>query len=196
MYKIHNKKIILASASPRRKDILEKTGLKFRVEPGNYDENFIPGMQPRTLARYLSMKKAESIAWKYKKALIIAADTFIVFRSKIFGKPLTEIEAKKMLITLNGKTHSVITGFTIIDTENKRTLSRSIETKVTFRKLTEREIDTYIRSKEPFDKAGAYAIQGLGALLIRKIEGDYLNVVGLPLNALVQSLLKFGVKVK
>jgi len=189
------KKIILASASPRRKEILEITGLKFSVCVSDYEEDLSLKLPPRDLARFLSRKKAETIAHKYKNAIIIAADTVIVFKNRILGKPHRDKEAGKMLRLLNGRSHSVITGFTILDTGSGKKLSRSVETKVYFKRLSMEEIRAYVRSKEPLDKAGAYAIQGLGAVFIERIEGDFFNVVGLPLCALTESLKEFGVYV-
>ena len=189
------RKIILASASPRRKEILKITGLNFAVCTSDYEEEINLPLRPRELARFLSRKKAEVVAHKYKNAVIIAADTFIVFKNRLLGKPRTDKEAEKMLGMLNGKMHSVITGFTIIDTANNKILSRSVETKVYFKKLGVEEISAYVSSKEPLNKAGAYAIQGLGAVFIKKIDGDFFNVMGLPLCALTESLKKFGVNV-
>jgi septum formation protein len=189
------KKIILASASPRRKEILGITGLKFAVCKSDYEEDLGLKLNPRELARYLSRKKAETVADKYKDTIIIAADTFIVFKNKLLGKPHDDTEAEKMLNMLNGKAHSVITGFTIIDTGSTKKISRSVETKVYFKRLSSEEIRAYVGSKEPLGKAGAYAIQGLGAVFIEKIEGDYFNVVGLPLFALTNSLREFGVNI-
>jgi septum formation protein len=189
------KTIILASASPRRRELLKLTGLEFKVDESDYEEDMDLNLIPQKLAQLLSKKKAESVASKYKNAIIIGADTFIVLKGKILGKPHTADEARRMLRLLNGKTHSVITGFTIIETENGKIFSRSTETKVFFRKLTTKEIESYIKTKEPLDKAGAYAIQGLGAVLVKKIEGDFFNVMGLPLNALVQGLKEFGIHV-
>jgi septum formation protein len=189
------KKIILASASPRRKEILRITGLRFAVCASVYKEEITLPLTPRKLARHLSRKKAEAVAHKYKNAIIIAADTFIVFKNRLLGKPRTDKEAETMLRMLAGKAHSVITGFTIIDTGSNKILSRSVETKVYFKKSGREEITAYVRSKEPLDKAGAYAIQGLGAVLIEKIDGDFFNVMGLPLCALTESLKKFGVYV-
>ncbi len=128
-------------------------------------------------------------------AIVIAADTFGVFDGRILGKPHTEEEARRMLEALNGKSHSVITGFSVIDTGTNKVLSKSVETRVYIRKLTPAEIDAYVRSKEPLDKAGAYAIQGLGAVIVERIEGDYYNVVGLPLSALAEALKVFGIDV-
>jgi len=189
------RKIILASASPHRRELLEKLGLQFEVIPGNEEENIDVTIAPHKLAQELSYKKSRAVADKNKNALVIAADTFIVFQGKVMGKPLTDSEAYAMLKTLNGKSHKVITGFTIIDTENGKTLSHSVETKIYMKSLSPAEIDNYVKSREPLDKAGAYAIQGLGAVIIEKIAGDYSNVVGLPLNALSESLREFGIHI-
>src|SRR4030043_132770 len=189
------KKIILASGSPRRKELLEKIGLKFEVESSNYEEDIYPGLQPHDVAQKISLKKAGIVASKHKNVVIIAADTFIVFDGQILGKPSTANESRKMLQKLNGKSHSVITGFSVIDTAKNKTLSRSVETIVFLKKLTPSEIDTYVKSKEPLDKAGGYAIQGLGAVIVDRIEGDYLNVAGLPLSALTEALKEFGIHI-
>ena len=185
----------MASASPRRKELLEQIGLNFRVEPSNYQENIRPDLEPHDLARSLSLGKARLVARNHRNALVIAADTFIVLEGKILGKPRTQTEAREMLKTMNGKAHSVITGFTIMDADSHKTLSRSVETTVHLRKLGPAELDAYVRSKEPMDKAGGYAIQGLGSVIVERIEGDYSNVIGLPLSALAESLKEFGVHV-
>jgi len=187
--------IILASASPRRKELLGLIGLKFRVDVSDYEEDLGLKLKPHELAKYLSYEKARAVAHKYKDALIIAADTFIVFRGKLLGKPHTEKEALRMLMMLNGKLHSVITGYTVIDTSSGKRSSNSIETKVWFRKITIDELRAYVKTGEPLDKAGAYAIQGIGSLIIKKIEGDYFNVIGLPVASLAVTLKKFGISV-
>lgn len=189
------RKIILASASPRRKELLEKVGLKFEVEPGDCEEIVATGLEAHEVVRRLSREKAESVARKHRNAVIIAADTVVLIGDKILGKPHNRNEAKKMLRTLSGKSHAVITGFTIIDTDKKKVLSKSVETKVYIRKLNPKEIDAYVKSGEPLDKAGGYAIQGLGSVIVEKIEGDYFNVVGLPLSALSESLKELGIDV-
>jgi septum formation protein len=189
------RKIILASASARRKEILGKTGLKFSVDAGDYKEDMDLALKPRQLARFLSSEKAKAVAVKYASALVIAADTFIVFQGSLLGKPHTREEARRMLTLLNGRQHSVLTGFTVIDTRTGKKLSRSVETKVFFKKMTGQEIESYVKTGEPLDKAGAYAIQGFGAVLVKKIEGDYFNVMGLPLRSLTGVLRKFGVSV-
>lgn len=189
------KQIILASASPRRKEVLEKTGLKFQVDAGSYEEDLGLAMGPHKLARFLSLEKAKAVAAKYKNTLIIAADTIVILKGEVLGKPHTAKESMRMLSLLNGRTHSVVTGFTVIDTGSNKKISRSVETRVTFSKLTVDEIKAYVKSGEPLDKAGAYGVQGLGAVLVKRIEGDYFNVMGLPLSSLTEALKKFGVYV-
>ncbi|MBN1169037.1 septum formation inhibitor Maf [Candidatus Woesebacteria bacterium] len=187
------KRIILASGSPRRKEILEKSGLVFEVIPSKYEENMSDAIPPMELAKKLSLGKASDVADSQEGAVVIGADTFIAFEGKVLGKPINENDAKEMLKRMSGKSHSVITGFTIIDTDSKQTLSHAVETKVYFKKLTNEEIDSYVSTGEPLDKAGSYAIQGLGAILVEKIEGDYFNVMGLPLNSLVEKLKEFDI---
>ena len=189
------KRIILASASPRRKELLENIGLKFEVEPSDYPEDMRSGLSPDELARAISLEKARVVASRHRNAIVIAADTFIVFRGKIMGKPGTEAEARKMLMRLRGKPHSVITGFTILDTDENRVFTKSVETVVYIKNLTSEEVDAYVKSGEPLDKAGAYAIQGLGSIIVERIEGDYFNVIGLPLSALAEGLKDFGIHV-
>jgi len=189
------KTIILASASPRRKELLEKIGLRFKVEPSHYEEDMHSELEPHEFARKISLEKAAAVASKHKNAIVIAADTFIVFGGQILGKPHTESDARKMLGTINGMSHSVITGFSIMDTGKNKTITKSVETKIHIRKLTPAEIDAYVKSKEPLDKAGAYAIQGLGAVFVERIEGDYFNVIGLPLSALTEALKEFGINI-
>ena len=175
--------------------MLEKIGLKFEVEPSNYEEDMGSGLSPKRLAESISLGKAKAVARKHRNAIVIAADTFIALEGKIMGKPNTEAEARRMLTTLRGKSHSVITGFTIMDTEKNKALTRSVETIIHIKDLTPEEIDAYVRSKEPLDKAGAYAIQGLGSVIVERIEGDYFNVIGLPLSALAECLKEFGVHI-
>ncbi len=185
--------IILASASPRRKELLSLIDLKFKVHVSDYEEDLGLKLKPRELAKFLSLEKARAVAPKYNDAVIIAADTFIVFKGKLLGKPHTEKEALRMLTMLNGKLHSVITGYTVIDTRRGKRSSVAVETKVWFRKMTIDELRAYVKTGEPLDKAGAYAIQGIGSLIVKKIEGDYFNVIGLPVASLSATLKKFGI---
>jgi septum formation protein len=187
------KEIILASKSPRRKELLGKIGLKFKVEPSNYIETIDSNLEPGELAMSISREKALAVACKRKNAIVIAADTFGVFEGNIIGKPNTEDEARKMLMMLSGKPHSVVTGFTIVDRDENKIVSKSVETKVYIKQLTDREIYAYVKSKEPMGKAGAYAIQGLGSVIVERIEGDYFNVMGLPLYTLTENLKEFGI---
>jgi septum formation protein len=188
-----NRTIILASASPRRKELLEKIGLKFKVDPSDSNEILRLDISPERMVKAISNEKALKVAKKYADAIIIAADTLGIFNGKIITKPANRDEAKAMLLELSDKSHRVITGFTILDTASKKVTSHTVETKVYFKKLTEEEIDHYINSGEPLDKAGAYGIQGLGSVLIKKIAGDFYNVIGLPISALADNLKKFGV---
>lgn len=189
------RKIILASASPRRKELLQKIGLRFVIEPGDGDEEIDSALEPHEFVRQISMKKALSVAARYKNAIIIAADTIGIIDHKILGKPHTTDEARKMLQTISGKTHVVITGFAVVDTATNKTISRTVDTQVFIRSLTGSEINAYVSTGEPLDKAGAYAIQGLGSVIVERIDGDYYNVMGLPLNALSQVLREFGINV-
>ncbi len=186
--------IVLASASPRRKELLALAGLKFTVDAGDYEEDLSRNLKPHDLAKFLSREKARAVSHKYPNALIIAADTFIVFRNELMGKPHTEKEAARMLTLLSGKSHAVITGYTVLHMKSGKTVSRSVETKVWFKRLSPAEIRAYVKTGEPLDKAGAYAIQGRGSLIVRKIEGDYCNVIGLPLAALAETLRRFGLR--
>jgi septum formation protein len=189
------KRIILASASPRRKELLEKIGLKFEVDASDCAEEIDPALEPDELVHRISLAKAKSVASRHKDTIIIAADTIGVIGKKLLGKPHTADEARKMLAQISGKSHEVITGFTVLDTASNKVFSGTVNTKVYIKKLTGQEIAAYVRTGEPLDKAGAYGIQGLGAVIVEKIEGDYYNVMGLPLNALTNALKEFGVNV-
>ncbi len=189
------RQIILASQSPRRKKLLEQIGLKIKVVPSNIDEKLNPRLSPKGQAETLSLEKAEMVAEKYPDAVIIAADTIVDSNGDILGKPKSIDEAKRMIKKLQGKTHTVITGFTITNTATKKTITDSVETKVSFRKLNESEIKNYVKKENPMDKAGAYGIQGVGVTLLEKINGDFSNVVGLPLSKVIPALKKFGIDV-
>jgi septum formation protein len=180
------KQIILASASPRRKELLKKAGIKFKAIKSEIDERIYHNANPYELVKKLSLEKAKNVFMKNKKSIIIAADTIVVFDNKILGKPKDENDAKKMLSILSGNEHSIITGFTIIN-ENK-IITKSQETKVYMRKITDNEIDSYIKTKEPSGKAGAYAIQGIAKKFVTKIKGDLSNAIGLPIDTLLKNL--------
>ncbi len=174
---------------------MRKTGLHFKVERSGVDENATAAVEPHELAKTISLAKAKAVARRHRNAIVIAADTLGVLDGEILGKPRSAQEAADMLAKLSGRAHSVITGFTVMDADDNKTVSQSVETTVHIRKLDQSEIDAYVRSEEPLDKAGAYAIQGRGAVLVERIEGDYSNVVGLPLCALAETLKDFGVRV-
>lgn len=191
------KKVVLASQSPNRKMILEQVGLKFEICPSDYEEDMTLKMLPIDLVRHLSEGKAKDVAKKYRNqdAVIIAAETIVAFENEVFGKPKTPEKAKELLSRLSGKAHSAITGFTIIDTNTGKAISKSVETKVYFKELLPEEIDAYIATGEPLQKAGAYGIQSMGALLVSKIDGDFTNIAGLPIFHVAEELKNFGIKI-
>lgn len=191
------KQIILASKSPRRRELLEKAGIKFKIAESKFEEYFDPKLNPRELVEKLSLEKAKAVYRKNSraggnKAIIIAADTLIVCDGKVLGKPKNEKDAKRMLQFLSGKVHSIITAFTIIDGDLNKIITKSEETKIHMRKINDNEINGYVQTNEPFDKAGAYAVQGIAEKFIEKIEGNFDNAVGLPLNSLMKELKKIG----
>lgn len=189
------RKIILASTSPRRKQLLKQLGLEFEVIPSNVEEVLNPRLKPRHQAEELAMQKAQAVARDFDDAIIIGADTLVAVGDEILGKPANEQEAKRMLKKLRGRQHTVVTGFVLIDTANARTLVKSVETKVWFKKLSPQEISSFVEKEKPYDKAGGYAINELAALFVEKIEGDFYNVVGLPLFTLGKELNKLGVSI-
>lgn len=189
------KQVILASASPRRKKLLEQIGLTIKVVPSSIDEKLNPRLGPKGQAEELSLEKAHFVAEKYPDHVIIAADTIVYIQGDILGKPKNMDEAKRMIKKLQGKTHSVFTGFTILHQATKKTITDSVETKVTFRKLNDSEIKNYLKKEKPLDKAGGYGVQGIGAVLLESIKGDFFNVVGLPLSKVIPALKKFGIEI-
>ncbi len=182
------RKLILASASPRRQALLKNLGLDFQVCPAGIDESVFPGEDAAAYPLRIAMKKALAVAADKEDAIVLAADTAVIVDDDILGKPKSTEEAKTMLQRLSGREHIVVTGIGLVDTAGGRTLSCAEQTIVYFHSLKEAEIDAYLASGEPMDKAGAYGIQGLGALLIRKVDGDYFNVMGLPLSKLYRLL--------
>ena len=177
--------IILASQSPRRQELLKLITNDFEIKVSNVDETLPSGISPKDAVLYLSKIKAEP--FKNDSDTIIGADTVVALDGKILGKPKNDENAREMLKFLSGKAHSVFTGVTLIKGDITR--SFAVETKVKFFDLTDEEIDEYIKTGEPADKAGAYGIQGYGSLLVEKIDGDYFNVVGLPVSKLARELL-------
>ena len=191
-------KFILASNSPRRKELLSMIGLEFEVKPANIDENITDYFDFSDYVMKLSKQKAEFIAEDLQKTnsgeryIILAADTIVVINGQVLKKPLDYKEAFEMLSLLSNNTHEVYTGFCLINSETKKIVTDFEVTEVTFRKLSDIEIDDYIKTGSPMDKAGAYGIQeDLGAVFVSRINGDYYNVVGLPLQNLYVSLMSF-----
>jgi len=186
-------KIILASNSPRRKELLTQIGLTFTVAPADADESVLPGELPETYAVRVALDKARIAAERAEEGIVIAADTIVAIGDTILGKPIDAHEAENMLALLAGKEHRVVTALAVIDAATARITTRLSVTKVWFRELSGREIAAYVATGEPLDKAGAYGIQERGALLVERIEGCYSNVVGLPLSLLGEMLREFGV---
>ena len=183
-------RIILASRSPRRRYLLEQAGLRFGVIPSRVDESLIPLTSPARYARTLAEAKAGEIAGAHPESWIIGADTIVRIDDTILGKPESPREARSMLQRLSGQTHQVMTGYCIRCNGRNRRFSDTVITDVRFKRLSDAEIEWYIRTGEPFDKAGAYAIQGIGTFLVRSIAGSYTNVVGLPVCEVIEFLIK------
>jgi len=186
-------RIILASTSPRRKELLSRTGLIFETQESGYEEEMHLDLSPEKLAEHLSFHKAKPVSESNPDAIVIAADTFIVFNGKYLGKPKTEEEARDMLKSLSGKSQEIITGVTIMNKDK----SASFISKATvyMKDFSNETIERYIKTGEPMDKAGAYAVQGKGAVLIEKMEGDFFGAVGLPIGKLAEELKQFGINV-
>ncbi len=177
--------VVLASGSPRRREILEQIGLDFSVMVSHADETIPEGTEPYYAVQTLAFLKAADVAkGADESAIVIGADTVVVVDDEILGKPKDAEDAKGMLRLLSGRSHSVLTGVAVVRRSDGKSVSLTVETKVHFRKLSEMEIASYVATGEPLDKAGAYGVQGLGGLFVDKIEGDYYNVVGLPLSRL------------
>lgn len=186
--------IILASASPRRAEILKQIGLSFKIMASDLDENLSEqSFSPPELVMDLALKKARQVAPVVNEGLIIGADTVVVINDEILGKPAGSAEAAMMLAKLNGKVHSVFTGIALVEIPGGKNLVGCAETKVKFRTLNTAEINAYVATGESLDKAGAYGIQGKGAVLVETITGCYFNIVGLPIAKLLEMLREFGV---
>lgn len=174
--------IILASKSPRRREILENTKVKFSIRESQIDEKIKESESPKETVMRLAYEKAFDIASNNEDSLVIGADTIVVINDKILGKPKNEEEAYNMIKLLSGKTHYVITGFALVNLSlNKKVIDCEVS-QVTFKELSDQCIKDYINTKESLDKAGAYGIQGYGGLLVKCIQGDYFNIVGLPIS--------------
>jgi len=187
-----NKQLILASQSPRRQEMLHNLNIPFIVRTKQIDESVVTTNNPHEKVKHLAILKGKSISL-VQNEVVLAADTVVAFEGTIFGKPKSKKEAYDMISTLSGNTHEVFTGVAIHSRENE--ISFVERTEVTWWPLNEEIIEWYINSDEPYDKAGAYGIQNLGAALVKKINGDYFNVVGLPIARVVRELSNFGINI-
>jgi len=187
------KPIILASNSPRRRELLTRLGLDFTSDPADVDERIYPGEGPEAYAVRVALEKARVAAGRAVSGIVIAADTIVVLGDLILGKPADARDAERMLCMLSGGMHRVISGLAVVDAETGRTRTSAAVTAVWFRDLAPEEIRSYVSTGEPLDKAGAYGIQEKGSLLVEKIEGCYFNVVGLPVSLLGKILREFGI---
>jgi len=185
-------KMILASASPRRAELLRLLGVDFEVIPSHIDETARDGETPPDHVLRLSQEKAEMIARLFPEALVLGADTVVVIDGQVLGKPKTQEEARQMLEMLSGREHIVYTGFSLVQAQMDRLISQVVQSSVLFKYIPEDEISWYVNSEEPYDKAGGYAVQGMGAFFIREIRGSYTNVMGLPLSEVVETLKDLG----
>lgn len=188
---------VLASKSPRRKSLLKNIGISAEIIPANVDESALGNLPPEKMVTQLAMLKASDVARSFGgDTYVIGADTIVVSDGEIFGKPRDIEDARRMLKALSGNTHSVYTGYCVIHCKSGAAIAKYEKTDVSFRTLSEKEIEAYIKSREPMDKAGAYGIQEKGSIFIEKIEGDYFNVVGLPVCALSKLLQQeFGINI-
>lgn len=186
--------IVLASASPRRKELLERVGVRCHVAPSHIPEDALPGETPREHVLRLAVAKAAEVAARPEVPgrWFIGSDTVVVRDNVILGKPADAAEAEAMLSSLSGREHLVLTAFCVHDRQHDTTVREVVETRVRFKELTVQEIRGYIASGEPFDKAGSYAIQGLGVFMVQAINGSYTNVVGLPLCEIIAVLEGLG----
>lgn len=176
--------IILASASPRRKEILQNINVKFDIVKSEIEEIMLENELPSQVVMRLAFEKCIDVASRYKDSLVIGADTVVVLNEKILGKPKDIIDAKQMIEQLSGKTHQVITGISLIHLNSNKKIIDYVISNVKFKNLSQDDITNYINTKESLDKAGAYGIQGYGSLLVEKIQGDYFNIVGIPVSKL------------
>jgi len=185
-------RLILASKSPRRYELLKQVGLDFDVIPSRIEENFFKEESPKKHVLRLAEAKALDVGNQYPDRWVIAADTVVYIDHSILGKPKNREEAMEMLRRLSGKEHWVLTGFSVRHVEKGKGDREAVRTVVKVKKLTQGEMEWYVQTGEPFDKAGGYAIQGIGSFMIESIKGSYTNVVGLPVCELIQMLSRLG----
>ena len=184
-------RFVLASGSPRRKELLSAAGFEYEVHPADIDETVDPSTPTEAVAETLARKKAESVLKEYPDAVVLGSDTIVVLDGEILGKPHGKDQAAEMLKALSGREHQVYTGLCVCSRE--KTLSLTSRTDVYFHELSDRLIDAYVATGEPMDKAGAYGAQGLGSMLVDRIDGDFFTVMGLPIAEAARLLSKFGI---
>lgn len=189
----NNGSLILASKSPRRKFLLEQAGLRFSVVVSRVNESSIPWSDPVTYTRDLALAKAGEVAQRFPEQWVIGADTIVMVGSDLMEKPQSPDDARRMLGRLSGAVHQVYTGFSVINQNNGHVHAETVRSDVTFKSLSASEIEWYVHTDEPYDKAGAYAIQGLGSSLVKAVNGSYTNVVGLPVCEVIDYLLRNGI---
>jgi septum formation protein len=185
-------KVILASASPRRRQLLGTAGIEFEAIESHVPEGHVAGEPARDYALRMAREKAGAVSSRFPEAIVVGADTIVVCGNQILEKPVDAADARRMLTMLSSRTHTVLTAFALARA-GKILESAPVESRVTFRKLTDAEIDDYIATGEPFDKAGAYGIQGIGGGFISHVEGSRDNVMGLPTHSVVAALARYGV---
>ena len=185
---IHKTKYILASQSPRRSKLLAQIGIIFETLPSNFIEDLSINLPPSNLSMNFAKNKAKAVAKNNKSRWVIGADTIVTLKDKIYGKPNSFAEGNEMLRALSGKTHDVFTGVSIQNIEKKISLTFNERTKVTLKKLTDEDIIFYLKNHKPYDKSGSYGIQGYFSVFVKKIDGCYFNIVGLPLHSLYLKL--------
>jgi septum formation protein len=184
--------LILASASPRRQEMLRSMGIAFEVIPSGVEEMFLRGESPGEHVNRLARMKARKVAEQHRGRWVLAADTIVVVDGRVLGKPQDREEAEEMLRLLNNRVHRVITGYCLLRAPSRKSRVGKVVTRVRFKALSSEEIRWYLDTGEPFDKAGAYAIQGKAAFMVKSINGSYTNVVGLPLTEVVEAVQDLG----
>jgi septum formation protein len=185
--------IVLASESPRRVDILRSLGISFSIIPPDIDERRKTDETIRDYVLRIGHEKAKKVGTHFPDKWVIGADTVVVYKGKVLGKPRNEEEAMEMLTMLRGRWHKVLTGYCILNMSKQTSCQDVVETRVFIKDLTDEEIRRYIKTSEPFDKAGSYAVQGKGGFMVKEIKGSYSNVVGLPICEVTDILLSLGI---
>ena len=189
---MHEHRLVLASRSPRRRHLLTQMGLDLEILPADVDETPAPGLSPAAVVKSLAENKAYHVMQQRRQAWVLGADTIVVKDGRILGKPENPDQAVAMLENLSGATHSVFTGYAVGQHTKGKIITCAIETSVVFKALTKQEILWYTGTNEPYDKAGGYAVQGLGAFMVKEIRGSWANVVGLPVCEVIQTLVSLG----